>query len=230
MFVTNIHFVCTPNRYCTWAVLDHHRAMPRYREQQRNHVYRRINTPYTPAVVVLVLGLGHMGSEIAARLHILGFEVRGWCRTARDNPHATTIAGDGRSAPAPPSGVRCHAGRDALITDAAPGCNYVINALPLTEETKGVLNRCLFDVLAPGACVINVGRGGHVVQSDLLGALASGRLSHAYLDVFDEEPLGNDHPFWDHPQITLTPHVAGELVPRSCAVSVARNIRAHTVR
>jgi glyoxylate/hydroxypyruvate reductase A len=213
------------HRYCVWAVLDHHRAMPRYREQQREKLYRRINTAYTPAVAVLVLGLGHMGSEIATRIHSLGFEVRGWRRTAHDRRGA-----DGGGAPAPPEGVQCYAGRDALLSDAARGCNYVINALPLTDETKGVLNAALFDALEHGACVINVGRGAHAVQTDLLGALASGRLSRAYLDVFDEEPLEKDHPYWDHPQVTLTPHVAGELLPRSCAVSVARNIRAYSVQ
>ena len=213
------------HRYCVWAVLDHHRAMPHYREQQREKIYRRINTPYTPAVAVLVLGLGHMGSEIATRLCSLGFEVRGWRRTARDARTADSVG-----SPTPPTSARCYAGRDVLYSEAARGCSYVVNALPLTDETKGVLNADLFDSLGHGACVINVGRGAHVVQADLLGALASGRISRAYLDVFDEEPLPTTHPFWDHPQVTLTPHVAGELLPRSCAVSVARNIRAYSAQ
>jgi len=199
--------------YVVHAILDHHRAMPFYREQQRACLYRRINTPYTPSVDVLVLGLGYMGAEIARKLSLFGFKVRGWSRSRKNIP-----------------GVMCYAGaHECLLTSAVPSCSYVINALPLTNETKGILNRDLFDQLKNGACLVNVGRGGHVVEDDLLAALGSGRLSHAYLDVFDTEPLPQPHPFWGHPQISITPHVAGELLPRSCAVGVSMNIRAYSL-
>jgi glyoxylate/hydroxypyruvate reductase A len=201
----------SPWSHAVWAVLDHHRAMGVYRQQQRDHVYNRVTTSYTPTVSILVLGLGYMGTEIATKLATFGFDVRGWSRSHKDVAN-----------------VACHAGQAALFDAAAVGCHYVINALPLTPETTAVLNDRLFRKLHRGACVINMGRGGHVVTRDLLTCLSNGQLSHAYLDVFDDEPLPKDHPIWDHPQVTVTPHIAGELLPASCAVSVAANIRKYS--
>ena len=102
----------------------------------------------------------------------------------------------------------------------------LVNLLPLTAATNGILNATLFDRLAPGAAVINFGRGGHLQEGHLLAALQSGRLSHAVLDVFNEEPLPAGHPFWSHPRITVLPHVAASTDPESAAPIAAQNIAA----
>ncbi len=97
--------------------------------------------------------------------------------------------------------------------------------MPLTEATQGILNRQLFDQLPRGACVINCARGGHLVETDLLAALDDGHLGAAALDVFAEEPLPDDHPFWGHPRIVVTPHIAAFSVAETAIESVVANIR-----
>jgi len=103
--------------------------------------------------------------------------------------------------------------------------DVVVNLLPLTEATRGLFNAATFALLPRGAALVNLARGGHVVQADLLEALASGQLAHAVLDVFDTEPLPSAHPFWSHPRITVLPHVAAQTDPRSAAIIAARNVR-----
>lgn len=210
--MTDQHQITMMGHFAVHRVLDHHREMPAYRRQQRQEMYRRINTELTPPeIAVLVLGLGHMGREVACKLAGLGFQVRGWCRNPKTVP-----------------GVQCFTGRHSLL-NAARNCMYVVNVLPLTSETSGILCSELFNQLKRGACVINIGRGGHLVEKDLLACLENGQLSHAYLDVFDVEPLPPHHRFWSEPGIDITPHVAGELLPRSCASSIAENIRKFSV-
>ena len=120
-------------------------------------------------------------------LTALGFDVAGWSRTAKEIP-----------------GITCFDGRGGL--DAILGRSHIlICLLPLTPETEGILNAELFSKLPKGAHLINAARGGHLVEDDLIPALDSGRLAHATLDVFRTEPLPGDHPFWDHPRITVTP-------------------------
>ncbi|MFN7727133.1 MAG: NAD(P)-dependent oxidoreductase, partial [Rubrivivax sp.] len=102
----------------------------------------------------------------------------------------------------------------------------VLNLLPLTPETRGVLNAELFQQLPRGAALVNLARGAHVVEADLLAALASGQLRHAVLDVFHTEPLPADHPFWAHPQVTVLPHAAAATDPRSASAVAAANLRA----
>ena len=103
--------------------------------------------------------------------------------------------------------------------------DIVLNVLPLTGETRHILSRDLFAHCKNGGCLINMGRGAHLVEDDLIAALAVGRLAAATLDVFAVEPLPDDHPFWNHPQILVTPHVAGTSVPGSAVVAIAANIR-----
>jgi glyoxylate/hydroxypyruvate reductase A len=102
----------------------------------------------------------------------------------------------------------------------------VLNLLPLTHETRGVLNTHLFNQLPRGAALVNLARGAHLVEADLLAALASGQLRHAVLDVFHTEPLPTDHPFWNHPQVTVLPHAAAATDPRSASAVAAANVRA----
>ena len=104
-------------------------------------------------------------------------------------------------------------------------CDIVVNLLPLTAATKGFLAAPLFSRMKPGAALVNLARGAHLVEADLLAALDDGRLSHAVLDVFETEPLPAGHPFWSHPKVTVMPHVAAITDPASASIRIAANIR-----
>jgi glyoxylate/hydroxypyruvate reductase len=197
------------SEYAILGVLHFHRYMPRYQAQQRAQSWDRGWPLYTPETQVGVLGLGEIGAHVARRFAGLGFQVRGWSRT-----------------PKQVDGVVCHHGEDGLFA-MLPGCHYLVGVLPLTPATRGVFNAKTLAALPKGAVVVNLGRGGHVVDDDLLAALESGHLAGAFLDVFNAEPLPAGHPYWTHPKVVVTPHVAGELVPKSCAKSVAANVRRH---
>ena len=192
--------------YVVHAVLDFHRAMPRYRAQQRARDWNRGWPHYTPDIHVGVLGLGAIGTDVARKLAGLGFRVHGWSRTPK------TI-----------DGIACHSGESGLA-EMLPQCHHLVCVLPLTDATRGIIDRKTLAALPKGAHVVNIGRGGHVVDADLLAALESGHIARATLDVFNEEPLPRHHPYWRNPKVVVTPHIAGEIVPRSCAVSIARSI------
>ncbi|MFN3295474.1 NAD(P)-dependent oxidoreductase, partial [Caldimonas sp.] len=118
--------------------------------------------------------------------------------------------------------ARGRQGLHALLGEA----DIVVNLLPLTPDTQGLFNATTLAAMRPGASLVNLARGGHVVETDLLAALDAGHLRHAVLDVFRDEPLPQHHPFWGHPRVTVRPHVAAATDPRSAAQVVARNIRA----
>jgi len=197
------------SEYAIYAVLHFHRNFPEYREEQRQHVWNRRWPAYTPETDVGVLGIGAIGLDIARKLQALGFRVHGWSRGAKAI-----------------DGLETYAGADGLA-DMLSRCRFAVCVLPLTDETRGIVNAATLAAMPAGGFLVNLARGGHVVDDDLLAALDSGQLAGAFLDVFNREPLPADHPFWSHPKVWTTPHVAGELVPRSCARTVARNIRAH---
>jgi glyoxylate/hydroxypyruvate reductase A len=197
------------SEYAILGVLHFHRYMPRYQAQQRAQKWDRGWPLYTPETRVGVLGLGELGAHVARRLAALGFEAHGWSRT-----------------PKQVEGIACHHGEAGLF-EMLPGCHYLVGVLPLTPLTRGVFNAKTLAALPKGAVVVNLGRGGHVVDDDLLAALDSGHIAGAFLDVFNTEPLPAEHPYWSHPRVVVTPHVAGELVPKSCAKSIARNVRRH---
>jgi glyoxylate/hydroxypyruvate reductase A len=184
-------------------VLDWHRHFYRYRAQQRERSWKRIEQRMASDRSVGLLGLGELGSDAARRLLALGFNVAGWSRRPKDLP-----------------GVRCFTDLTALlrITDA------LVCLLPLTPQTAGVLNAGSFALMRRGGCVINVARGAHLVMRDLVGALDNGWLAHAYLDVFEPEPLAPDDPLWAHPGITITPHIAALTEPRTAVPKVAENV------
>lgn len=195
--------------YATMAVLAIHRDMPDYLNHQREGVWRKIRVRRAATRRVGVLGLGELGRAVLAALAPFGFVLSGWSRSARD------IAG-----------VACHVGEAALPAFLA-SCDILICLLPLTAQTRGILGRDLFARLPRGAAVVNVGRGSHVVQQDLLEALDSGQLSNAVLDVTDPEPLPPGHPFWTHPRIWLTPHVASMTQPETAVEAVLANLARH---
>lgn len=175
------------------------------RQSEREWAPRR---PRAPAEVdVGVLGLGAIGSVIARTLHGQGFRVRGYARSRR------ALAG-----------IRSYAGA-AELPAFLTGLHVLVNALPLTADTAGLLRREHLERLADGAHVVNLARGAHLNEGDLLALLDAGKLSGATLDVFTHEPLPADHPFWRHPAVTVTPHVSGVTLLEESVAQVAHKIR-----
>ncbi|MGE0771278.1 MAG: 2-hydroxyacid dehydrogenase [Cyclobacteriaceae bacterium] len=158
-------------------------------------------------VRVGIMGMGRMGSQVSTRLATLGFQVSGWSRTGISDVGHRTYSGDKE------------------LTEFLSQTDMLVCLLPLTESTHGILNSKLFGALPRGAYVINAGRGEHLVEADLLEALNRRQLSGATLDVFIEEPLPPGHPFWNHPRITISPHLASVTDPVSCAPQVLENYK-----
>ena len=182
--------------YVALHVLRHHRDMPRQLLAQTERDWHSIVVPVAPNRVVGVMGLGNLGSAAARVLSQIGFATRGWSKSPK------TI-----------DGVETFTGKEGL-TPFLSGCEILVNMLPLTSATTGILNADLFAELPKGACVINCARGQHLVDDDLLAALDTGHIKQATLDVFHTEPLPSDHPFWTHPAITVTPISPRGSMPR----------------
>jgi glyoxylate/hydroxypyruvate reductase A len=193
--------------YASWAVLSLHRDMLRYRQQQAARCWQAHLLQPAANRRVGVMGLGAQAQQILATLTPLGFALSGWARSV----HAI-------------AGVDCYAS-EAQLPAFLNQCDILLCVLPLTEQTQGILDRQLFAQLPRGAALINMGRGAHLVEEDLLEALDSGQLSAAVLDVLQEEPAPADHPFWDHPQVVLTPHIAAMTQPASAFGVLLENIR-----
>ncbi|MCW5660904.1 MAG: glyoxylate/hydroxypyruvate reductase A [Burkholderiaceae bacterium] len=194
-----------------WAVLSLHRGFFVYQRQQRNAVWRQLPQRRADELPVTLLGLGTLGLACARALAQQGYRVTAWTR-------------DGSPRDVPAGVVHVH-GDDALWP-CLNGTAIVVNLLPLTPATRGLLDARFFGALPRGAALVNLARGAHVVEADLRAALGSGRLGHAVLDVFDSEPLDPKHPFWRHPKVTVLPHVAALTDPRSATAVVASNVRA----
>lgn len=193
--------------YVSLAVLALHRNLLDYISQQERKVWREIRVRPGSDARVGVMGLGVLGSAVLERLGALGFQRAGWSRTPKRMPH-----------------VDCHAGRHGFPPFLAE-LDILVCLLPLTDETRGILSEETFAMLPHGAALVNVGRGGHLVEADLIAALESGRLTGAVLDVFNPEPPPSDHPFWTHPRILMTPHIASMTQPRTASPLLIENIR-----
>lgn len=191
-----------------WAVLALHRGFFAYARRQLDREWRAHAQRRADEVAVAVLGLGQMGGTVARRLAANGYRVHGWS-----------------TRPATVEGVHAHHGADALQQLLA-SCEIVLNVLPLTDATRGLFDAATFSRMRAGANFVNLARGAHVVEPDLLAALDDGRLRHAVLDVFATEPLPREHRFWTHPRVTVLPHAAAQTDPRSASQVVARNVRA----
>ena len=183
--------------YLLLAVLHRHREWDAYKQQQRERSW--VMRPAKPAPAIGILGLGQMGAAIAASFVHLNYPVLGWSR-----------------GPKSLQGVDCHHG-DQGFAAVLQATDILICLLPLTRDTRNILDARCFSQMKRGSYLINVGRGDHLVEKDLLSALEEGQIGGACLDVFDREPLPEDHPFWDHPRITLTPHIASRTNPESVA-------------
>ena len=195
--------------YVTMAVLALHRDLVHFIAQQREQVWRELRI--TPAAKrrVGVMGLGLLGQAVLARLKMFGFPLAGWSRSPRSI-----------------EGVTCYAGTNGLA-DFLAQSDILICLLPLTSETRGILNAELFERLPRGARLLNVGRGGHLIEADLIAALDRGVLAAAVLDVAEPEPLPAEHPFWSHPRILLTPHIASMTTPETAVEFVLDTIARH---
>lgn len=192
----------------TWATLGLHRGFFQYARQQAHAHWCQLEQRRADEIGVLVLGMGEMGRAVAQSLAALGYRVSGWS----SRPPATSCPG-----------VQQLWGRQALGAVLAQ-TEVLVNLLPLTPHTRGILDAAFFAGLPRGASLVNLARGAHVVDADLLAALDAGHLSHAVLDVFHAEPLATGHPFWRHPGVTVLPHVAALTDRRSAAQVVAGNL------
>lgn len=188
-------------------VLDWHRHHYRYRAQQAAAEWKPLPQRMASDRTVGILGLGTLGEHAAARLVGLGFNVIGWSRRRKSVEQ-----------------IECFSGEDGLQAMLAR-TDALVCLLPLTDGTRGILNIGTLERMPPGGCLINVARGGHLVVEDLIAALDTGQLAHAYLDVFEPEPLPGDSPLWRHPQVTLTPHIAALTEPRTALAKVVGNLR-----
>lgn len=192
-----------------WAVTALHRGFFEYAEQQRREQWQQRAQRRAEEIAVLVLGLGTMGAAVATQLAARGYRVAAWRRGA---------------AGAVPAGVTVLQGHDVAMNTALGHADVVINLLPLTPHTRGLVDAAFLARLKPTAALVNFGRGAHVVEADLLAALDAGALGHAVLDVFATEPLPPQHPFWRHPRVTVLPHVAALTDFRTAAAVVADNL------
>ncbi len=173
------------------AVMMHQRNIPQYLHQQRNTIWEPRNNRVASEVQVGVMGLGAIGKQVAKKLGEENYQTRGWSRSSKTIENVTTYAGEDEKEP--------------FLKDL----NVLVCLLPLTSETEGILELDLFKQLKNNALLVNIARGEHLVEEDLIYALDSDQLGWAMLDVFNEEPLPEQHPFWNRPEVIITPHIAG---------------------
>jgi glyoxylate/hydroxypyruvate reductase A len=195
--------------YACFAVLSLHREIPLYLELQRQNQWQ--TRPLTAASErrVGVMGLGNLGVATLEGLRQFGFKLSGWARSEKQI-----------------DGVQCFAGKDQL-KPFLNQCDILICLLPLTDDTRGILNAETFAALPKGAQLINLGRGGHLLENDLLDALDSGQIERAILDVLNDEPPAEQHPCFQHPKIWLTPHIGANTSPHTAFEVLLANIRRH---
>lgn len=193
--------------YIRWTVLHYHRDFYRVIAQQRHKEWLRHPQRLARDFRVGVMGLGSLGAAIATDLAGAGYDVRGWSRS----PHEL-------------DGVACHHG-EQQFSSFLNGLDLLVNLLPLTDATRGILCAATFSQLARGAAIVNGGRGQHLVIDDLERALSEGKIRGAVLDVFEFEPLPAEHPLWSMPGVVVTPHMASAASHACIARQVAENAR-----
>lgn len=205
------------SEYVVWQVLDHHRRGWVYRRQQAQHIWHEDRRqPAAGEVTVGIMGLGVLGEDAARRLLAMGFRVSGWSRRQKSC-----------------EGVACHHGEAGLGPFLA-SADILVVLLPLTEATRGILDLDLFRRMKPDGplgppVLINAGRGGLQNEDDIVKALETGLIGSASLDVFNREPLAADHPLWDQPRVTITPHAAATSDPKALVPLMIRQMEAHEV-
>jgi glyoxylate/hydroxypyruvate reductase A len=195
------------SEYALYWALRHHRDIDKYAASQRARQWKPEEFVDTIHRRIGVLGLGTIGQDTAGKFAALGFPTAGWSRTQKTLP-----------------GIETFHGPDGLAQVLAQS-DILINVLPLTRDTRGIMDAKAFAALPRGAYFINMARGGHVNDEALLAALESGHLSGVALDVFNAEPLPADHAYWNHPKVHVTPHIAGATNPRTASPGVIENIK-----
>ncbi len=179
--------------------------MHHYRLYQKSALWKQHQSGYIQRIGIL--GMGDIGKAIAQRAQNHDFNVCCWRREKiHEQEDFATFTG--------------HDGLIALLKS----CNFIVNCLPLTRHTLNLIDYKKFDKMPIGTCIVNIGRGGVLVEEDLLKALDNGHIAHAYMDTFIKEPLPKDSPFWSHPQVHLTPHIAIAHIPKLSAQCTALNI------
>lgn len=194
--------------FAIWHIVGHQREMARYAAQQATADWSAFNRCPPSEMPVGLLGFGHIAATLGRALRALGHPVLAYGSRARTE-----------------AGIDVLSGAEGLAR-VLRETRAVVNLLPLTDDTLGILNAQTLGLMRSDAILIQLGRGGHLVEADLLDALAAGRPQAAALDVFETEPLPAEHPFWAHPQICVTPHVAGEASSRALVQFVADGIAA----
>jgi glyoxylate/hydroxypyruvate reductase A len=194
------------SEYVLLQVLRLHRRDLDYQAQQQAQIWRELPQKNAGERPVGILGFGEIGQDAGRKLAALGFPISAWSRRPRTDAAFPVFAGE-----------------DGLPQLLAAS-EILVCLLPLTPQTEGILCERTFRGLPKGAGLVNAGRGGHLVEDDLIPALDRGQLCAAALDVFRDEPLPPGHPFWHHPRILVTPHVAGITNPRTAAPVVLDNI------
>ncbi|CAN5428312.1 glyoxylate/hydroxypyruvate reductase A [soil metagenome] len=193
-------------QFVLWGVLHFHRKLDQAMASQRIQEWKRpLQTPAANCRVGL-MGMGELGGHIAKRLPLLGYPVSGWARTAREIDGVTMFSGDDQF--------------DAFLAQS----DVLVCLLPLTAQTRGILNERTFSKLPKGAALIHCGRGEHLIEADLIGALDSGQLRGAVVDVFETEPLPAEHPLWTTPGVVVTPHMATMATYDVVIRQIVRNI------
>ncbi|MFU9137891.1 glyoxylate/hydroxypyruvate reductase GhrA [Erwinia tasmaniensis] len=193
--------------YAVYHVLGWFRRFTEYQQQKAQSLWQPLPNYSRSDFSVGILGAGVLGGSVAESLRAWGFPVRCWSRSPKDLPGVSSFYGDDR------------------LSTFLNGCQVLINLLPNTPQTTGILNRKLMQQLKPQAFIFNLARGAHLVEDDLLAAIGAGEVKAAALDVFAREPLDKQHPFWTHPAIAITPHNAAVTLPDDAMDYIAQAIR-----
>lgn len=186
-----------------------HRGMPAYAQQQKERKWVELPYKKPSQKTVGILGLGQLGAMAGAKLADAGFNVTGWSRSKKEIQNIDTKSG-----------------REGLI-QVVSEADILVLLLPLSDETRGLLNKDIFDKMRPGTSLINFARGPIINDADLLKALDAGLIDHAVLDVFHEEPLPKENPFWGHDKVTVLPHISAPTDFDTATAIVAENIRTY---
>ncbi|EIM74353.1 D-isomer specific 2-hydroxyacid dehydrogenase NAD-binding protein [Nitritalea halalkaliphila LW7] len=190
--------------YVLWGILQHHRRASHFAQLQTQQRWN-MDTP-THEIRVGVMGVGALGMDVIRKCQALQIPVVGYGNSPRANTDFPYYAAE-------------------QLPEFLQAANVLVCLLPLTPKTEGILNATLFEACTPGTYLINVGRGRHLVEEDLLPAIEAGQLSGALLDVFRQEPLPEGHPFWSHPALTLTPHISSVTNPDAAVPQLVENYR-----
>mgnify|MGYP003637602536 CR=1 FL=1 len=193
--------------YALSSVFMLHRDQFHYIKSQQNAKWLPLSIKLPSDCHIGIMGLGNLGQSVANKLIQCGFQVSGWNRSIREIDGMSTYVGIEQ------------------LSDFMSSLDIVICLLPLTDETRGIFNADMFSKLPKGAAIINLGRGEHLIETDLIKALDTEQLGFAILDVFEKEPLPPAHPFWCHPKVHITPHIAAVTCDQTAGVQLTKNLQ-----